>query len=548
MIRRISLIRNYMVRSLMKSMLPIASYWYETKMARRLSYFTRQQQRLRIRYGITNATPICDYNSETRKRVQSFALYGKNVHLVSTSGTTGKPKKIAYTQQRLRRYKTDARACAVQCFYRFGVQQPTIFILSSLKLDDSFASYVLLESKVDYFTGLIEPARYMRHPMMLDRVQCYGVTAVRFWLLLLSQPGILYATNPSTVAMFLTQIYQRWDESTAMIRAFCQQPKLFFDLEQMIRSTGAEGYLQRMQVIAEAQQPMSIEHCFPGLFAWSSWDGGYVGPYVQQVKKYFPPNKFPHIPMFSMSTEVVQTLTFFDVTGKIHFLPVAQDVFYEFLAENAPEEPEHLITADTLQPGLVYAMVVSDCYGLIRYHTRDLFECCGLFRGLPDLRFVRRAGLSYSFTGEKLTGEQIIQTFTKLREQQACLDDANIQLCCFPSRGTINELPCYQLVLVLAPGSGCQHSILEAEIGLTFERILSELNQEFSVKRTTGRLGETQVMVVTYEWIVARLDSRTRTEQDVLQRTWESQFKLSAFYTVLWEDILIRNELKTHSF
>ena len=323
-----------------------------------------------------------------------------------------------------------------------------------------------------------------------------------------------------------------------MVRDYCQHPEQFKDLEVIVQKTGASDYLQRMQVIADTKTTASVNAYLPELKTWCSWDGGYVSPYVEQVRKYLPADKYPHIPMFSMSTEVIQTLTFFDRNGEIHFLPVAKDVLYEFLPENAADLPANLLPAEELQVGSIYSMVVSDCYGLVRYQTNDLFICQNLYHGFPDLRFKRRAGLTFSFTGEKLTGEQVVETYAKLREQIAALNERNIQICCFPSHGVSNESPCYQLIIVLPPGSNQSVSLPETLISQTFECILSEFNQEFSSKRKSRRLGKTKVKVVSYEWISTQLDSRTKTEQDILERSWESQFKLSPLFTLMWEDVI----------
>jgi len=537
-IQTVLLKRNDLIRILMQLVLPVANWWYKNKMTYRLTRFQRDQQQLRNKYQITDSTPVRSYDQETRQQIEFCAQKYKNIRFATTSGTTGTPKKIAYTERRLKQYKTDARASAIRCFYQFSIKKPGIFILSSLKVDDSFASYVLHEPRIKYITGLLEPARYMQHPCMSGYVKNYGVTAVRLWLLLLSPPEVLYATNPSTIVMFFSEIENDWEKSRAMVRNFCHYQEQFPDLGVIVKLTGSSGLMRRMQTVAEIDTCPTVSTFLPELKAWCSWDGGYVLPYMEQVKKYLAPARYSHIPMFSMSTEVIETLTFFDREGSIHFLPVAKDVLYEFLPENMEDLPSNLLAAEELKVGSVYSMVVSDPYGLVRYQTNDLFECQGLYRSLPDLRFKSRAGLAFSFTGEKLTGEQVEETYARMRDQIASLRETNVQMCCFPSCGASNESPCYHLVIVLPAGSEQLITFPEALTGKVFERILFELNQEFSAKRKSGRLGRTKVSVVRYEWISARLDSRTKTEKDLLERSWEAQFKLSPLYSQMWEEVV----------
>ena len=65
-----------------------------------------------------------------------------------------------------------------------------------------------------------------------------------------------------------------------------------------------------MAQIADAQEPLPLPACIPALHAYCSWDGGYVGTFLQSVQRHLPPDRFTHIPMYSMSTETVQTLPF----------------------------------------------------------------------------------------------------------------------------------------------------------------------------------------------------------------------------------------------
>jgi hypothetical protein len=115
--------------------------------------------------------------------------------------------------------------------------------------------------------------------------------------------------------------------------------------------------------------------------------------------------------MYSMSTETIETTTHF-ANNDVFFLPLAAGVLFEFI-----DEHDHYLGPTELQPGKLYEMVVTDEYGLCRYHTSDLFLCRRKLGTLPDLVFVRRRGLEYSFTGEKLTAEQCSIVFEQLRGQ-----------------------------------------------------------------------------------------------------------------------------------
>jgi hypothetical protein len=201
--------------------------------------------------------------------------------------------------------------------------------------------------------------------------------------------------------------------------------------------------------------------------------------------------------MYSMSTETIETLPYFQ-DDKPAFLPLAPGVVYEFL-----DDAGTVKDADQLQPGQLYEMVISDAYGLRRYQTGDLFRCERKLHNLPDLSFVRRRTLEYSFTGEKLTGDQLTIAFEALRDRYpAAL--AGRFLTCVPS-----QPPHYKLLLIGDSPNEDFHTVLATSC----DALLSEINCEYRTKRTSGRLGPIEVVSVTLNDFVA------------LNHTWETQFK-----------------------
>lgn len=517
-------------------LLPVASRFFQLNMKYRIAHYSIEQSRLKKRYGIEDNTPIHKYDDFTAAQIDAVAGELSDVRFATTSGTTGVPKRIIYTPQRLRQYRADALSCAVRAFIRYNIRNTTFFVLSSLKQDDSFSSFVLFSSKrPPYIVGLLEPARYLAQPAFIRQIDRFGASAVRLWLIVMSNPGVLYATNPSTIAAFFADIQERWIDTTAMVRANYQDQNAFSEMTPIVGRIASSGYLERVKIVARADHPIDLEHYWPGLSAWSSWDGGYVDPYVRQVKSFLSPDQYTHIPTFSMSTETVETLTHFTDDGQICFLPIAKNVVYEFLPEEKSEDPRELIGWNDLKAGSTYSMVVSDCYGLLRYHTEDVFVCRELVQGVPDLRFLRRRGISFSFTGEKVTALQLSEAFTQMTMEVPWLVESNAQMCCFPC-GESSDVPHYHLAVVLPPGS---QAIApgDQKIASLFENKMSHLNQEFSDKRQSGRLGETHVSFLDYDRLAVCIDRRTKSNQDVSHRTWESQFKLSPLCLVPWEQI-----------
>lgn len=396
---------------------------------------------------------------------------------------------------------------------------------------------------------------WLSHPALVARTAEHGATAARLWLMLVASPGMLYATNPSTVAAFFGDVVERWRESTALVRRSVDGGDLENDpgLRRIIRGVGAGGWRARLEDVARAPAPLPVARMLPALTAWCGWDGGYVKAFLPEVYRHLPPERIAHLPMYSMSTEAIETLTWFADTedgdedgdgdgvrgrrGAARFLPLGPGVLYEFLPDGAPDEPASLLPPSALRPGDVYSMVVSDPWGLRRYQTEDLFECRGMVRGLPDLRFLRRRGLSYSFTGEKLTGEQLALAYEELRARFPGLL-SGVELVCFPSHGDGERLPGYRLVI--APTTARPVDVELDAVAAALDEILARLNTELAAKHQSGRLAGTRALVVPHEALAIALDRRTADEHDVTQRAWESQFKLAPLVKKRWEDVAPR--------
>jgi len=136
--------------------------------------------------------------------------------------------------------------------------------------------------------------------------------------------------------------------------------------------------------------------------------------------------------------------------------------------------------------------------------------------------FLRRRGLAYSFTGEKLTGEQVSAVFEQLRAQYPELL-ADKYLTCVPSQPA-HEIPHYKLLLI---GDRKTRSIISHDhLAARFDELLKEVNCEYKTKRTSGRLGPVRFIEMSVRDFAGRLSRNG---------TWESQFKFLPLCQHTWE-------------
>ena len=471
----------------------------------RLVRFRQQQEKLRRCLRVVADTPIRLFGAETQRQIETIAQQlGDRALWAETSGTTNYPKRVLYTKRRLKMLKwiyidSFSRMCA-----SLGISRTSLYVFSSFDNDESLTNLLLDDRKLPgFFTTLQAPYRVQCDSSLRQLVNDYGSSAVRLWLLALSNPGVLYATNPSTIVAFLDGVKNNWQRVRQLAKDWHERQRCFpIQVRRIAARIDSAGSKNRIAAVANSDSPLELSQWVPGVKTYLCWTGGYVQPFLDRLSAYLPPHKYRLVPMYSMSTETVETIPCFH-NSQTSFLPVAPGVLYEFLPEECSDEPEHLLRPDELVDGKSYSLVVSDSFGLRRYQTEDVFRCDGTSLGLPNLSFVRRRSLEYSFTGEKLTGEQLTTAYRKL--------EVKAFLTCVPCS---SSTPHYR---VFAVGE-CKLRDVSAQI----DDHLAELNSEYRSKRLSGRLGAVTFENISLQEFLRCLPSA--------QSSWETQFKFLPLY------------------
>jgi len=492
--------------------------------------FFGTQKRLRQRYQIAAESPVLMFGPEIEKRIENCALRaGHKARFAVTSGSTASPKRLLFTKRRLRSVRWAFQDLFARTCWALSIRRKSLYVFSSLRRDDSLTSLLLEENGFPpYVSTLQAPYRVQCHPAIQALAYKYGVTALRLWVLALANPGVLYSTNPSTLSTFLDELATDWQRSSRLIKDFWEKPQTFdAALHRIAHRLESRGSHERLARIAVNDLPLQLPHCAPAVEAYVCWTGGYVKPFLDRIGCYLPAERYRLIPMFSMSTETLETVSHFTRDG-VAFLPLASRVLYEFIEEGADDRPENLCTADQLQLGSTYAMVVSDPYGLRRYQTGDLFLCRAWVAGLPDLHFLGRRGLEYSFTGEKLTSEQVSAVFDQLRQEYPRLGSEHF-LTCVPSQPHGKLIPHYKVILIGAASQG--NEISADEVAYRFDELLGEVNHEYKSKRDSRRLGAVSFIRMPPSDFARRMGGVRHGD------TWEAQFKFLPLYRRTWESL-----------
>ena len=488
----------------------------------RIRLFKYRQDRLKKKYGITDQTPTLSYGAELTDLIDAAAT-AKRGHLKfpMTSGSTGFPKRVLFTNLRLRLLKLIFADFFVRCCWSFSIRRTSLYVFSASTEDASLTSMLLEEKRIpSYFATLQAPYRIQAHAALKALASEYGLTALRLWILTLSNPGVLYSTNPSTLSTFFDDLERDWESGSRLVRDWHRGSNVFDPtIRKFARRLCSIGCARRIEAVAASAEAVPLEVYAPAVTTYICWTGGYVKPFLQRLEKYLPSSRYRLIPMYSMSTETVETIGYVR-GGEVSFLPIAPGVLYEFVESGTTS----LLNPHQLIVGHSYSLIVSDNYGLRRYDTGDLFLCRQKVFDLPDLMFLRRRDLEYSFTGEKLTAHQISCVFDRLRATNEGLRQDHF-LTCIPSHPSDDAIPHYKVMLVSNQPNG---AVVET-IANDCDRLLTELNCEYKVKRETGRLGPVRFLSMN------QADFINLTSGDVQSHSWEAQFKFLPLYVQTWE-------------
>lgn len=487
-----------------------------------------RQRFLRRRYGLTPDTPVVGWSPAVERSLYQCATRtGRVLSVTLTSGSSGTPKRVPYTARRLRAVKLAYADMFVRACRALRLRRTSLCVFGSLTVDRSLSSLLLHEHRLPlYLSTLQAPYRVQCDPSMLSLAATYGSTALRLWILTIANPGVLYSTNPSTLSVFFDDLASDWIHHSRLVQDFHEKPEVFDPaVHAVARRLDSRGAIDRLARVAASSAPLPLHAFAPAVEAYLCWTGGYVKPFLDRLEVHLPPGRYRRVPMYSMATEVIETVTHF-VGSDSAFLPLAGGVCYEFIEEGAEDCPRNLRTADQLRVGTAYTMVVSDRHGLCRYQTGDVFLCRGFVDGLPDLEFLRRRNLEYSFTGEKLTAQQLSVVFQRLRDEFPELRPDDF-LTCVPSWPPGEALPHYKLVVTRSAGD--ERICEDEEVARRCDRLLGDVNSEYKAKRETGRLAP--IRVVRMSWATfAECVAGPRHEAG-----WENQVKSLPLLRHTWE-------------
>ena len=469
-------------------------WWHYVLLWVRVTWYQRAQEGLVRKYGIEGLGPE-PYSEVARERIKKLAAVCREpLEFAWTSGTTREPKQILYPRHRLRALQQTYVAQAILAYRHAGLGRPAFYFLTSLAPDRSVSGLLAREPLPWWLARYILCDSIVYEPTVARLVEQYPQGALHLTLLLLSAPVLIAMANPSSLYMILDHTQRDWGRIRTQVTSILAEGWLPEFLKRMGSAINAREF--RIRHLLQSPTCPPLRELLPELRMVYCWDGGYVQPFIDNLQQQLKDIQPLFRPMFSMSTETVASLIYphVSIDGG---LPVYPGVYYEFLQTDHEGVASNLLKPWQLQVGQRYVMVVSDAYGLKRYQTNDLFECVGFKRQTPLLRFKGRAGLGYSFTGEKITDQQLLEVYETIRQRT---EISGAAFTCFP-RLNKGSVPSYVFVYI-TDTQGVLPPSMTVEL---LDEALMEVNEEYASKRKSNRLAKPEMVTRSYEQLVIQL-------------------------------------------
>lgn len=509
-----------LVESCIRVALTYSARKYSDTLRQRLDRYRAEQTALYRAYTLHNVAPM-GYSEQLRAEQRALHAAHPGSHLLLTSGSTSAPKELWYTDHRL--------ACVQHEFVRqvllladeLPLRSPSIYFLTSLRPSRSLSSALLRP----VWLSCAESIALSQSVVFAPGARALSEMTPELWVhvayILLTRPSVIVAVNPSTVLTALHQIISEWESGRATVRRILPEVWRSFSTVRRFASHSNDAYARALS-LTERSSP-TVRDLLPHLEGIACWAAGYVGPYLARLRASIDMQDLRILPLLSLSTEEILGLHIPGINDG-SCVPLAERVAYEFVHEH--DEARHPLKPWELRNGERYSMIVSNQYGLKRYETSDLFLCTGTLGDAPTLTFVGRSGLQYSFSGEKLTAEHLLQAY------QSAYRRAHLGLVdtlCFPEPGELEKLPHYVL-LATTPLTPEQEQQLVREV----DAVLCDVNEEYRSKRASNRLGAPRMHSYPLAEVITALTPRAASGNEI-NRT---QIKLMPLYPkITWSEM-----------
>jgi len=304
----------------------------------------------------------------------------------------------------------------------------------------------------------------------------------------------------------IRSIHNGWISDAIKTPAEREKAGLPASLSRLFRPDRARArFLSSISGGTNAFLPMQI---WPDLSVIGCWLGGSIGYQAGLLDERC--GGVSKRDLGYMASEGVFTLTTEDETPA--GILSLRNNYYEFI----PAEDDgsgSAVTADELEAGRSYRMIITNEMGLYRYDLNDIIQVHGFHKDAPLISFVRKGGNMLDIAGEKLHVNHFLFAFDRLRKEHQ-VDVTQFRAV------RLREHLRYELFLAIRPQ--VDREFVRSVLLPVIDTFLSESNIEYGSRRRSDRLKGPIIHMMALEWEdhVRGIDLARRGRSEV-QYKWE---------------------------
>jgi hypothetical protein len=296
-----------------------------------------------------------------------------------------------------------------------------------------------------------------------------------------SDVRIVVSINPSRIINLAEVLAERAEDLIADLRdgTFGDAP---------CAASADRALADRLQAAHRRSGTLRLTDLWPRLSVSVSWNSASAALYRPWLEDALP--GMCKLPFSATGTEAIVTIP---VDAHPSAGPLAVDLgMYEFVPVADGEDSRIGQDAESLEywqlePGQTYGVVTSQANGLYRYDLGDRYTVVDFVGAVPRLEFTGRTGTVGSFTGEKLTEEDV---HTAVMNTLGNAWGTRPVFSCFPIWAMP---PGYTIAIEWPAGLANSHA---AALAVRIETELQRLNVEYAEKRHTLRLRPLRIQPV----------------------------------------------------
>jgi len=398
-----------------------------------------------------------------------------------TSGTSGAPKLIPVTPEFRDEYYSRIWFLTLLCRYPSSAAPKSILSVAGSAAEDRTEADIPIGSISGHLYQRQRPGIRARYVLPYEVFSIRDLQARYYSLLrfaLEASVRIIVTPNPSTLLLLTEKAKEHAEAIIEDIAA--GRLRRDIPIESHVRAT-LEADLapnpNRARELARlaGRESFRPTRFWPRLQAICCWLDGPARLYLNEVTA-----TYEGVPLHNMgylASEGRGSLPF-GWSGRT--VTAVGSHFFEFIPEEAREEASPpALTVEQLEVGRRYFIVFTTSGGLYRYDIDDVVAVTGQYLGTPVLEFIRKGSSVHSFTGEKVTEDQVTLAM------EEAIREVEVAVAFFVLVPEWGRPPRYRLLVEHREPAQPDTDGRLAEV---FDQALQRLNIEYRSKRSCERL------------------------------------------------------------